>query len=93
MIHPRRLRDEGLDPMPTDLVVLQQQIRELSVSDKLELVRTLIAELDGSPDPDVEAAWLIEAQRRNEELRRGDVKGIPAEHVFGQARSRSMRLA
>ena len=38
----------------------------------------LLEELDGPPDPDVEAAWLDEVQRRSRELDEGSVKAVPA---------------
>jgi hypothetical protein len=37
-------------------------------------------------DGDIEALWLAEAERRLEELRTGQVQGIPAEDVFHNAR-------
>ena len=37
-------------------------------------------------DPNIEAAWMGEAQRRLAELRSGAVQGIPGEHVFHEIR-------
>lgn len=34
------------------------------------------------------AGWTVEAQRRYEELRSGEVEGVPAEDVFARIRSR-----
>lgn len=34
------------------------------------------------------AAWTVEAQRRYEELRSGEVEGVPAEEVLARIRSR-----
>lgn len=48
----------------------------------------LLEELDGPPDPDVEAAWLEEVQRRSRELDEDSVKAIPAEEVFARLRER-----
>jgi len=47
---------------------IEEDIRSLSVTEKLELLRSLIAELDAPADNDVERAWLEEAQRRHREL-------------------------
>ena len=62
--------------------IIQQEIRALSLTDKEALLRTLLEELDGPPDPDVDAAWLAEIQRRSREIDEGTVKCIPADEVF-----------
>jgi putative addiction module component (TIGR02574 family) len=67
---------------------IEAKIRLLSLEDKTELIRALIAELDGSPDADVERAWLQEAQRRYREIADGKVQPIPAEQVFANLRAR-----
>lgn len=48
------------------------------------MLRTLLEELDGPPDPDVEAAWLKEVERRAGEIDSGQVQCVPAEEVFRQ---------
>ena len=70
---------------------IEEDIRSLSVAEKLELLRSLIAELDAPADNDVERAWLEEAQRRHRELVEGKIKGIPGERVFENLRSRLRR--
>jgi len=67
---------------------IEEEIRSLSAGEKVELLRSLIAELDAPADPDVEQAWLEEAQRRHRELIEGKVKGVPGERVFENLRSR-----
>jgi hypothetical protein len=54
----------------------------------VELLRSLITELDAPADPDDERAWLEEAQKRQRELIEGKVKGVPGERVFENLRSR-----
>jgi putative addiction module component len=54
----------------------------------MDLLRWLIAELDAPADPDVEHAWLEEAQGRYRELIEGTVKGVPGERMFENLRSR-----
>ena len=51
--------------MSTNVAEIEAKIRSLSLEDKTELIRSLIGDLDGSADADVEHAWLIEAQRRH----------------------------
>jgi putative addiction module component (TIGR02574 family) len=67
---------------------IENEIRSLSVDDRMHLLRDLIADLDGSMDEDVEKAWLEEAERRYKDLKEGEVELIPAEVVFARARAR-----
>lgn len=77
--------------MTANVAEIEAKIRALSLEDKAELLRSLIAELDGSADADVESAWLIEAQRRYREVRAGKVKPVPGEDVFENVRARLNR--
>lgn len=67
---------------------IEAKIRTLSREDKAELMRALIAELDGPPDEGVEQAWLEEAQRRHREIVEGKVRPIPGDRVFENLRAR-----
>ena len=62
--------------------IIQQEIRALSASDKAQLLRVLLEELDGPTDPGVDAAWAAEVQRRSREIDEGAVQCIPADDVF-----------
>ncbi len=73
--------------MSTDLTEIKAKIRPLSLEDKAELIRRLIAEFDGPAEADVEHAWLDEAQRRHREVVAGKVRPVPAERVFENLRS------
>ena len=66
---------------------IENEIRSLSVDDRMHLLRDLIADLDGGMDEDVEKAWLEETERRYKELKEGEVELIPAEEVFTRARA------
>jgi putative addiction module component (TIGR02574 family) len=70
---------------------IEREIRALGPDDQEHLLRALLEELDGPPDPDVEQAWLEEAQRRSRELDTGVVKPIPAEEVIAKARAELKR--
>ena len=74
--------------MSTDVAEIEAKIRSLSFEDKTELLRALIAELDGPADADVERARLMEAQRRHREVIEGKVKPVPGERVFENLRAR-----
>jgi putative addiction module component (TIGR02574 family) len=67
---------------------IEKEIRALGPAEQEKLLRALLEELQGPPDPDVERAWLEEAQRRSRELDAGLVKPIPADEVFERARAR-----
>ena len=62
--------------------IIQQEIRALSTSDKAQLLRVLLEELDGPTDPGVVAAWAAEIQRRSREIDDGAVQCVPADEVF-----------
>jgi hypothetical protein len=74
--------------MSTNVAELEAKIRSLNREDKRDLLRTLIAELDGPADADVEQAWLAEAQRRHCEMLEGKAKPVPGERVFENLRDR-----
>ena len=50
-----------------------------------ELVGRLTEDLHAN-NPEIEAAWKTEIDRRIEEIQSGKVQGIPAEEVFEKAR-------
>jgi putative addiction module component (TIGR02574 family) len=74
--------------MPNDLAEIAKKARSLSAKEKAELIRVLIADLDGPPDDDVEQAWTLEVERRHRELKEGKVQAVPADRVFENLRSR-----
>jgi putative addiction module component (TIGR02574 family) len=73
--------------MSSAVAEIEAKVRTLSREDKAELIRALIAELDGPADPDVERAWFEEAKRRHREIVEGKVKSVPAERVFENLRT------
>ena len=74
--------------MSTATAEIEAKIRRLSTDEKADLLRSLIAELDGPADADVEAAWIKEAQRRHREIVDGKVQPISGERVFANLRER-----
>lgn len=76
--------------MPTPLEELKARALELSPSDRDELVRTLIASIDGEPEgaPDeITRAWEEEISRRIADLDSGKTVGIPFEEVMAEIRA------
>jgi putative addiction module component (TIGR02574 family) len=58
-----------------------REAAELSEEDRAALAGLLIESLEGDPDPDVEAAWAAEIEKRVAELEAGKVQTIPWEQV------------
>jgi putative addiction module component (TIGR02574 family) len=54
---------------------IYQQIRQLSALEKLQLAERLLADLD-SPDPDIDAVWRAEAEKRWEAYQEGRIKTV-----------------
>lgn len=70
---------------------IEEEIRSLSAAEKVQLLRSLITELDAPPDDDVEQAWFEEARKRHRELVEDKVKGVPGERVFENLQSRARK--
>lgn len=62
---------------------------ELPENDRAELAGMLLDTLDGKPDPDVEAAWAEEVERRVRQVDSGEVKMIPWEEVRAELFART----
>ena len=73
--------------MARPLASLQDEIRALSTPEKEALLRSLWEDLDGPADRDVDASWLAEAQRRDEELENGAAQPLPAGEVFDRLKA------
>lgn len=62
--------------MTRDARNLLIEAMNLSVRDRADLVAELLASLDGDVDPDVEAAWAEEIERRARDVLAGKGKGV-----------------
>ena len=69
---------------------LIEQIESLPVENRAQIIDSLLRTMN-QPDPEVDAAWAIEAQRRLNDLRSGRVQRIAADDVFAKARERFNR--
>jgi len=65
---------------------LQAQLLRLPPEDRAHLARVLINSLDA--EPEIDPAWLEEAERRAAELANGTAETIPAAAAIGDARRR-----
>lgn len=77
--------------MSESVLELERKIKSLSPEERLELLRSLIADLDGPADEGVEAAWLNEAQRRLEDVKQGRARPVTGEQVFRNLKARLKR--
>lgn len=74
--------------MSRALTRLEKEIQALSIEEKRELLRVLVADLDKFSEPHIEKAWLEAAQRRRHELASGQSEGVPGALVFDRIHSR-----
>jgi putative addiction module component (TIGR02574 family) len=70
-----------IEPMAKDFKDVFRDAIELPEHDRAALGGLLIESLEGEPDPDAEAAWSVEIERRVQELDAGTVKAIPWDEV------------
>jgi putative addiction module component (TIGR02574 family) len=76
--------------MSTILEDLKARALKLSPPDRDDLLRTLIASMDGEPEDTPQAvanAWADEIARRVADLETHKTGGIPAEEVFAEIRA------
>ena len=67
--------------MAKDVTELFRDASELSEQDRATLAGLLIESLEDEPEPDVEAAWLAEIERRVADVESGAVQTVPWEEV------------
>lgn len=67
--------------MPKDFTSLFRDACELPERDRATLAGLLIESLEADADPDVEAAWRDEIERRVADIDSGNVETIPWEEV------------
>lgn len=75
--------------MSTKLETLEAEALKLPPAERSHLLERLVASLDA--DPEVEAAWALEADRREAELASGAVEAVPAAEAIARLRSRLSR--
>jgi hypothetical protein len=70
----------------TSLEVLEAEVLQLPPGDRSHLLERLIASLD--PDPEVEEAWELEADRRESELESRSIATIPGPEAVARLRAK-----
>lgn len=71
--------------MSTSLEQIEAQALQLCAEDRAKLAESLLESLH-TPQPEIEAAWEAEIERRVAALDRGEYELIPAEEVFAEVR-------
>jgi len=69
---------------------LKARALQLAPPDRDELIRALIASIDGEPEgppEDIARAWNDEIERRIANLNAGETVGVPAEQVLAEMRA------
>jgi putative addiction module component (TIGR02574 family) len=66
---------------------LESKVLGLPPKERARLAERLLASLEGAQEPDAEALWVEEAERRLTELESGSVSAVPAAEVFRKSRS------
>jgi putative addiction module component (TIGR02574 family) len=67
---------------------LESEVLQLPAAARARLAERLLASLDTEADPQNEELWLAEAERRLNELESGLAKGVPADQVIADVRSK-----
>lgn len=67
--------------MATSVVELFDQASELDEKDRATLAGLLLESIDQGSDPDIEAAWATEIEKRVAQIDRGEVELIAWEEV------------
>jgi len=71
-----------------DFAEIQRELAELSVEERAKLALALVESLEPEDEGDIAEAWRIEAERRYEQYKRGEVQAIPGDEVFARIRTR-----
>jgi putative addiction module component (TIGR02574 family) len=72
--------------MPMTLDQIVEETRQMPTDVVAELVDRILLAQHGSIEPEMEAAWKVEINRRIVEIETGKVQGIPVEESLARAR-------
>lgn len=72
--------------MPITLEQIVEETRHLPADVVAELVDRILLERHGGIEPEIEAAWKSEIDRRIEEIKTGSVQGIPLDQSLARIR-------
>lgn len=67
---------------------LQEAALRLQPDARVQLTRTLVESLGQLPESELTELWLREAERRDQEMDTGKIKGVAGESVFANIKAR-----
>jgi putative addiction module component (TIGR02574 family) len=65
---------------------IQRELSELSPEERAKLALALVESLEPEDEGDVAEAWRVEAERRYEQYKRGEIQAVPGDEVFARIR-------
>ena len=70
-----------------NLQQIEDEALHLPKDERVQLVRRLVLSLESPSEEELRSDWLLEAQRRAEELDSGSVQAVSGEDVMKKARA------
>ncbi|MFT6420497.1 MAG: putative addiction module component (TIGR02574 family) [Porticoccus sp.] len=70
-----------------NLQQIEDEALHLPKDERVQLVRRLVLSLESPSEEELRSDWLLEAQRRAEELDSGSVQAVPGKDVMKKARA------
>jgi putative addiction module component (TIGR02574 family) len=70
-----------------DLQKIEDEALHLPKDERAQLIQRLVLSLESPSEEELRSDWLLEAQRRAEELDNGSVQAVPGEDVLRKARA------
>ena len=67
---------------------LEQRVLKLPPASRIRLAEKILESVDDYVSPEIASSWEKEISRRLKEIESGNVKGVPADKVFAEARQR-----
>lgn len=74
--------------MSSRIAQLTEEIRALDASERVELVRAMLLDLDGPREGDAESAWTTEIGRRYAAFQEGTVEPVQGEDAMQRIRDK-----
>ena len=74
--------------MAREFSEIEDELAKLSARERARLALALVESLEPEEEGDIAEEWRLEAERRYEQYRRGEVKAISGEEVFANIRRR-----
>ena len=66
---------------------IEAEIKKLDLKDRATLAKWIVESLDDLSEAEIKVLWAEEAERRLDEMERGQVPEIPAKEVLRRARA------